>query len=222
MAVFQDPSGAFISACRRPGCAASRPRARTRSARLEASTPAASIKVVAVLLSRSSAGRPKTSGTPEQPYTEFQVDGQSIGGATEMSPMVPAEVAELLAGVLHGERRRRIAPDGARVGRSRARRADGLPGRPDVDPERPSGRGLRPHDHHRLKHQALAWAIASARCSASMIVIRCGNPDGASGMIDASTTNNRSTPWIRPPTSTTSPRSGDGPIAQVPTTCGIE
>ena len=35
---------------------------------------------------------PKATGSPGQAYTEFQVDGQSIGGATEMSPMVPAEV----------------------------------------------------------------------------------------------------------------------------------
>ena len=34
----------------------------------------------------------KPSGSPEQPYTEFEVGGQSIGGATEMNPMVPAEV----------------------------------------------------------------------------------------------------------------------------------
>jgi predicted enzyme related to lactoylglutathione lyase len=35
---------------------------------------------------------PKPTGTPDRPYTEFQVDGTSIAGATEMDPMVPAEV----------------------------------------------------------------------------------------------------------------------------------
>jgi uncharacterized protein len=35
---------------------------------------------------------PKSSSSPEMPYTEFQVDGQSIAGATEMSPMAPAEM----------------------------------------------------------------------------------------------------------------------------------
>ena len=35
---------------------------------------------------------PKAVGTPDQPYTEFQLGGQSIAGATEMNPMVPAEV----------------------------------------------------------------------------------------------------------------------------------
>jgi predicted enzyme related to lactoylglutathione lyase len=29
----------------------------------------------------------KPSGDPQFPYTEFEVDGESIGGATEMSPM---------------------------------------------------------------------------------------------------------------------------------------
>ena len=48
------------------------------------------------------------------------------------------------------------------------------------------------------------------------------NPDGTSGMIEASTTCRRSVPWTRPRASTTAPSSGDGPMAQVPTTCGIE
>jgi len=33
-----------------------------------------------------------TSDSPEMPYTEFQLDGRSIAGATEMSPMAPAEM----------------------------------------------------------------------------------------------------------------------------------
>lgn len=32
------------------------------------------------------------SDSPEMPYTEFQIDGKSIAGATEMSPMAPAEM----------------------------------------------------------------------------------------------------------------------------------
>ncbi|MFL5726226.1 MAG: VOC family protein [Chloroflexota bacterium] len=35
---------------------------------------------------------PKDVGSPEQPYVEFQVDGRSIAGATEMNAMVPAGV----------------------------------------------------------------------------------------------------------------------------------
>jgi uncharacterized protein len=34
----------------------------------------------------------KMSDEGGQPYTEFQVDGQSIGGAMDMNPMVPAEM----------------------------------------------------------------------------------------------------------------------------------
>jgi predicted enzyme related to lactoylglutathione lyase len=33
-----------------------------------------------------------TSDSPDMPYTEFQMDGRSIAGATEMSPMAPAEM----------------------------------------------------------------------------------------------------------------------------------
>ena len=29
---------------------------------------------------------------PEQPYTEFPIDGQSIAGAAEMAPNIPAEM----------------------------------------------------------------------------------------------------------------------------------
>jgi predicted enzyme related to lactoylglutathione lyase len=34
----------------------------------------------------------KSSDSPDFPYTEFQVDGRSIAGATEMSAMAPAEM----------------------------------------------------------------------------------------------------------------------------------
>src|SRR3954451_1470861 len=33
-----------------------------------------------------------TSDSPDMPYTEFKIDGQSIAGATEMSPMAPGEM----------------------------------------------------------------------------------------------------------------------------------
>jgi hypothetical protein len=33
---------------------------------------------------------PRTTADDAQPYTEFQVDGRSIAGAVEMSPMTPA------------------------------------------------------------------------------------------------------------------------------------
>jgi hypothetical protein len=34
----------------------------------------------------------KPSGTPEQQYTEFAVEGESFAGATEMNPMAPADM----------------------------------------------------------------------------------------------------------------------------------
>ena len=44
--------------------------------------------------SASSAGRRRTSemGEGQPPYTEFLLDGESVAGAWEMNPMVPAEV----------------------------------------------------------------------------------------------------------------------------------
>ena len=65
-------------------------------------------------------------------------------------------------------------------------------------------------------------ATTSERRSASISVGRWLKPDGGSGMIDASATNRFSIPWTRPFASTTAPSSGRGPIAHVPTTCGIE
>ena len=41
-------------------------------------------------------------------------------------------------------------------------------------------------------------AVARRACSAAMIVTTCGNPDGASGMIEASITWSPSIPWTRP------------------------
>jgi hypothetical protein len=44
-----------------------------------------------------------------------------------------------------------------------------------------------------------------------MIVGKCGNPDGTSGITDASTIVRLSVPWTRPAASTTAPSSGRGP-----------
>ena len=98
-----------------------------------------------------------------------------------MNPMVPAEVPSywlVYFTVNDVDAAHRTAVE---AGGTRAHAADGLPGRPDVDPERPAGRSVRT-PRHRLTAQGHVWRpIASARCSASMIVIRCGKPDGASG-----------------------------------------
>ena len=82
------------------------------------------------------------------------------------------------------------------------------------------GDGGEPFVARRPRHRMAS--SFSDRCSASMIVTMCGNPDGASGMIEASMTLSRSVPCTLPRASTTSPLAGDGPMAHVPTTCGIE
>ena len=46
--------------------------------------------------------RTSEMGEGQPPYTEFLLDGESIAGAWEMSPMVPAAGAQLLAGLLRG------------------------------------------------------------------------------------------------------------------------
>jgi predicted enzyme related to lactoylglutathione lyase len=90
MAVFQDPSGAFISAWQ-----ATRMRGfQTDGANAFgwAEVNARGVDKLVPFYQQIFGWTPKTTGSPDLPYTEFQVDGQSIGGATEMSPMVPAEV----------------------------------------------------------------------------------------------------------------------------------
>src|SRR5262245_48188688 len=90
MAVFQDPVGAFISAWQT-----------TRMGGFQAEVPnafgwaelnARGVDRVLPFYQQVFGWGAKEVGSPEQPYTEFQLDGHSIAGATEMNPMVPAEV----------------------------------------------------------------------------------------------------------------------------------
>ena len=90
MAVFRDPSGAHISSWQA-----------TRMGGFEADGPntfgwpelnARGLASALPFYTEVFGWDPKTSGTPEQPYTEFHLDGESIAGALEMNPMVPAEV----------------------------------------------------------------------------------------------------------------------------------
>jgi uncharacterized protein len=90
MAVFQDPSGAFISgwqSSRMGGFQAQG--ANTFSwAELSARGLGKALPFYKEVFGWSA----RTTGDDTQPYTEFQVDGESVGGAMEMNPMVPAEV----------------------------------------------------------------------------------------------------------------------------------
>ncbi|MEP6638241.1 MAG: VOC family protein [Chloroflexota bacterium] len=90
MAVFQDPSGAFISAWQAT---------RMRGFQTEGSNAfgwaevnARGVDKVLPFYEQVFGWTLKPSGSPDQAYTEFEVDGQSFGGAAEMNPMVPAEV----------------------------------------------------------------------------------------------------------------------------------
>jgi len=90
MAVFQDPSGAFISAwqgTRMGGFQSQGPNAFGW-----ADLNARGVDRVVPFYERVFGWTSKPTGTAAQPYTEFQVDGESVAGATEMSPMAPAEM----------------------------------------------------------------------------------------------------------------------------------
>jgi predicted enzyme related to lactoylglutathione lyase len=88
MAVFQDASGAFISAWQTTGMDGFH--ATGNGSYGWAELTARGIEAALPFYERVFAWTLKPSGSPDQPYTEFQVDGQSIGGATEMPAMVPA------------------------------------------------------------------------------------------------------------------------------------
>jgi uncharacterized protein len=90
MAVFQDPSGAFISGWQATimgGFQTQGPNAFSW-AELNARGLDKALPFYRKVFGWTS----KSTGNTEQPYTEFQVDGKSIGGAMEMNPMVPAEM----------------------------------------------------------------------------------------------------------------------------------
>ncbi len=90
MAVFQDPTGAFISGWQpsimggfQTSGANSYGWAELNARGLDKALP---------FYQKVFGWTAKSTGDNTQPYTEFQVDGQSIGGAMEMNPMVPAEM----------------------------------------------------------------------------------------------------------------------------------
>jgi hypothetical protein len=89
MAVFQDPSGAFISAWQ-PG-RMSGFGTQGRNAFSWAELNARGLDRAIPFYQSVFGWQPKTSDG-EMPYTEFQIDGQSIAGAMEINPAMPAQV----------------------------------------------------------------------------------------------------------------------------------
>lgn len=90
MAVFQDPTGAFISAWQgaRMGTFHTHAPNTFRWADLNARGVDRAIEFYRQVFGWT----PKQVGSGDQAYTEFQVDGESIAGASEMNPLFPAEV----------------------------------------------------------------------------------------------------------------------------------
>jgi predicted enzyme related to lactoylglutathione lyase len=92
MAVFQDPAGAFISAWEPKvmgGFQTNQPNSYGW-----AEVNARGLERVLPFYEKVFGWKAKASQMPEgqPPYTEFQVDGESIAGAMEMNPAIPAEV----------------------------------------------------------------------------------------------------------------------------------
>jgi predicted enzyme related to lactoylglutathione lyase len=91
MAVFQDPSGAFISAWQttRMGGFGTHMAANTfHWAELNARGLAKDLPFYRDLFGWTA----KETGDATQPYTEFHIDDHRVGGAMEMNPMVPSQV----------------------------------------------------------------------------------------------------------------------------------
>jgi predicted enzyme related to lactoylglutathione lyase len=89
VAVFQDPSGAFISAWQ--GTRMGGFQTSGANAFGWADLNARGVESALPFYEQVFGWTLKASSTGEQPYTEFQVAGESIAGATELDPTVPAE-----------------------------------------------------------------------------------------------------------------------------------
>jgi hypothetical protein len=92
MAVFQDPSGAFISAWQgtRMGGFQTNAAGAFGWAELNARGVDSVLPFYSAVFGWATKSTPMGEGQP--PYNEFQLDGRSIGGAWEMNAVVPAEV----------------------------------------------------------------------------------------------------------------------------------
>jgi predicted enzyme related to lactoylglutathione lyase len=92
MAVFQDPAGAYISAWQ--GTRMGGFQTAVANSFGWAELNARGIEKAIPFYTEVFGWTTKTSemGEGQPPYTEFQIDGESVAGAWEMNPMVPAEV----------------------------------------------------------------------------------------------------------------------------------
>ena len=90
MAVFQDPSGAFISGWQPSIMGGFQTQGSNTFGWAELN--ARGLEKDLPFYQKVFGWGLKSTGDDTQPYTEFQVDGESIGGAMEMNPMVPAEM----------------------------------------------------------------------------------------------------------------------------------
>lgn len=92
MAVFQDPTGAFISAWQPKAMGGFETSAPSTFGWAELSSRGIDKAVPFYNAVFSWTGKSSDMGEGAPPYTEFQLGGQSIAGGMEMNPMVPAEV----------------------------------------------------------------------------------------------------------------------------------
>lgn len=90
MAVFADPSGAAISAWQPISMGGFQ--AQGPNAFGWAELTARGVEKAIPFYRKVFGWALKTSDDPQNSYTEFQIDGESVAGATEMSPMAPPDM----------------------------------------------------------------------------------------------------------------------------------
>ncbi|MEO8229345.1 MAG: VOC family protein [Chloroflexota bacterium] len=90
MAVFQDPIGAFISGWQSTQMGGFQTRGANTFSWAELN--ARGLDRALAFYEEVFGWTARTTASDTTPYTEFQADGESIAGAMEMNPMVPAEV----------------------------------------------------------------------------------------------------------------------------------
>ena len=90
MAVFQDPSGAFFSGWQSTQMGGFQTQGANTFSWAELN--ARGLEKVLPFYREVFGWTAKSTGNDAMPYTEFQVEGESVGAAMEMNPMVPAQV----------------------------------------------------------------------------------------------------------------------------------